>query len=197
MPTPTSPRRLVAAVALVAALAPGLVACSDHDDAAPSTTTAAAAATTTTAAGSGDGDPDAATEADYVAALEANFGRSGDVFSEEGVACLAQRWVEIIGVDTFHDAGVTPDELARNRADLGDLEMGPATAESLADSFDRCGLALRDAYLKTLEGDLSEQGKICVDEMLTPEVVRKAFVAELLGQELDPDPLLQVERCTR
>ncbi len=198
---PTTPlRRLAATLALVVALGAGLVACSSSDDAQPAGTTTPRGSTTSTADGPPstlDDDVADATAADYVAALEENFGRSGGVFSAEGVSCLASSWVDTLGVETFQEAGVAPADVARNQADLGDLELDRRTATALADAFADCGLELRDAYLKTLEGNLSEQGKVCVDEMLTAEVVRQAFVAELMGEELDPDPLLQVERCTR
>lgn len=198
------PRRAVIAFVLLALLVGGAACSSDGPDGAsePRATTDADRSSTTR-----DGDPkdpDAvdeeiakATEADYVEALTENFGRSGDVFTAEGVSCLAGRFVEIIGADTFRAARVLPADLARNQARFDDLEIDRATAEALADAFDACGLQLRDAYLRTLEGDLSEQGKICLDDLLTEDAVRRSFVADLLGEELDPDPLSEVERCTR
>lgn len=205
MPCPLAlPRRATAAL-LVLALALGSAGCSSDagDAAAGRTTTSAAGRSTTTEPGGGDrpdpsdGAVEDATEADYVDALATNFAKAGDVFSEEGVRCLAGRWVEVIGVDTFRAAGVAPDDLAANQARFEDLEIDRGTAEALAGSFDACGLQLRDAYLRTLQGDLSEQGKICVDDLLTEDAVRRSFVADLLGEELDPDPLTQVDRCTR
>lgn len=199
------PRRLASA-ALVLALVAGTAACSSSDDgdgASGRTTTTASERSTTTKAG-GDGSTDSpddaladATEADYVDALTSTFARSGDVFSEDGVRCLAGRWVEVIGADTFRGAGISPEDLAGGRAQFEEVEIDRATAEALADAFDACGLQLRDAYLRTLEGNLSEQGKICVDDLLTEEAVRRSFVADLLGEELDPDPLTDVSRCTR
>ena len=132
-----------------------------------------------------------------VAALAKSFERAGDLYPAKGVARLARRFVDVIGVDTFHEAEAAPEDLARNRADLAGLSMDRPTAEALAGSFDECGLQMRDAYLKTLEGDLSEQGKLCLDDLLTEDLVRRSFVADLLGEELDPDPLTQVQRCTR
>lgn len=202
------PRRASTA-ALVALLLLGSAACSSDEGAGPSTgpSTTQTDRSSTTVAGEDDGDDGddearaeelaAATEEDYVEALAANFGRSGDVFSEEGVTCLAGRWVEAIGTETFRDAGIAPGDLAANQARFEELELDRTTAEALADGFDACGLAIRDAYLRTLQGDLSEQGKICVEELLTEDAVRRSFVADLLGEELDPDPLTQVDRCTR
>lgn len=205
MPIPPALPRRAAAALLALGLLAGTTACSSDDDGAGSPrSTTTAPGRPSTPESDDDGSPDRsdeavadATEADYVDALATNFGRAGGVFGEEGVRCLAGGWMDVIGADTFRDAGIPPDDLARNQARFEDLEIDRSTAEALADSFDACGLQLRDAYLRTLEGDLSEQGKACVDDLLTEDAVRRSFVADLIGEELDPDPLTQVERCTR
>lgn len=74
-----------------------------------------------------------------VAALAKSFERAGDLYPAKGVARLARRFVDVIGVDTFHEAEAAPEDLARNRADLAGLSMDRPTAEALADSYDECG----------------------------------------------------------
>lgn len=202
MPTTTSTPWRAAVGALALALAGGLVACtgSDSGGAPPSTRPGGSGASSTTVA-AGDGtrprtEPDA-TEADYVDALVENFQQAGSVFTDEGVRCLAEHWVSAIGTDTFREASITPADLTSNGSSLGALDIDRPTAETLADGFGDCGLDLRTVYLRTLEGDLSEQGKACVDDLLTEDAVRRSFVADVLGEKLDPDPLTQVDRCTR
>lgn len=196
MPSPIARPRRALAAALVLTLAV-VTACSssEGDDASSRTsTTAPARSSTTTKPGDAVAD---ATETDYVDAFATNLSKTEGVFSDDGVRCLAGRWVEAIGADALREAGVPPGDIAASRARLDALDIDRPTAEAMADAFGSCGLALRDAYLRALQGDLSEQGKACMDDLLTEDAVRRSFVADLLGEELDPDPLTQVERCAR
>ncbi|CAN5643774.1 hypothetical protein BH10ACT1_BH10ACT1_24600 [soil metagenome] len=232
MTSPTRSRRLLAGTVLALLIAGGTAACgasggSDADrettTTAPKSTTTVEEATTTT---SGDDETTTTTEGtdegstttavdepagdadrqEYVDALKESFDTGTDsteqYFDSEQVNCLAESYVDVIGVDNLHDADVSPAELGKSSGDgplpkeLGIDEDG---ANELYDQFAGCDIDLAATFKKVfsqISGKaLTPAQEACVDKAVTDENLRKSFVADFSGVELDPDPLDAAGTC--
>jgi hypothetical protein len=75
------------------------------------------------AAGCGDGDGSGGSSAgDYVDAITDSFGEEAGL-NDEAKRCVAEAYVEVIGVEDFKDAGVSPQDI-RDDPDASPEEMG-------------------------------------------------------------------------
>lgn len=193
-------RRLAApltALVLVAALG----ACSsDGSDGGDRTTTTASAgeATTTSEAGTGttadgdttttegdgpvDGDAD-----DYAAALQvgltANAGEEGELdVTDEEAACVAPAWVEIIGVDTFTEAGTAPADLEESNFAFAELGLDDDQGLAMIDAFDDCDVDVLTQIRDVLSADLDATQTACLEAELDDDLARQ-FLAEALTKE--------------
>ena len=180
----------LAAAALALLLVSGIAACgaSGGDDAGSddkATTTVASGGGTTTADDDesdddvttteadddddgGDDDGSASgSEQDYVDALVSTFDEEeeGEVFSQDQVQCLAERWVGEIGVDRFQDAGISPADIADDDSVLDSMNLDEATArtqlrirEDLVGSDDGHAIGEEVLEQETAEGDDPHEG---------------------------------------
>lgn len=203
---------------LTLALFTGAAACSSGDGSeggdATTTTTAAAEATTTPAGGDeGEDDPDETTtteaegdagDADrqaYVDALSASFGEgSEDLFEDGQIECLSEGFVDVLGVDNIKEAGLSPEDLAdTDGSDFPDeLGVDEDKANAMFDVYEDCEVDFSSIFKELfggLSGGLSAEDEACIDDLLTPENLRRSLVADILGEELDDDPLDEVENC--
>lgn len=94
------------------------------------------------AAGCGDDDDgsDASTSGDdYVAAISDAFEDDGEM-TDEAKTCVAQAYVEVIGVERFQEAGISPQDI-RDNPDKTPEELGLELTE--ADTTQLGEIALR------------------------------------------------------
>lgn len=91
----------------------------------------------------GDDDDDAAAAStsgdDYVAAISEAFGDDPEM-SDEAMTCVAEAYVEVIGVERFEEAGISPQDI-RDNPDKTPEEMGLELTE--ADTTQLAEIALR------------------------------------------------------
>lgn len=153
--------------------------------------------TTTTEADDDDGPVDADADA-YVEAMMADFEEDDELFTTESAQCLAEKWVDMIGADTLNEAGVSPEDFAENGTEDYAEELGidEDMANAMYDEFQGCGLdmegLLRDQFASE---ELTPEQEACVDENLNEDTLRESFVADLMGEELEEDPLDTVFQC--
>lgn len=160
------------------------------------TTTTGGGVTTTT-----DGEPSSDPQ-DYIDALVANFeGDAGEEVFEPGqVECLAERFVDVVGIDELQAAGVSPDEFAEGDGSEFPPELGvdEDKANELYDQFAACEIDLRELLTKlfTSEGnEITAEQQACLDKVFTDENLRASFVADFLGEDLENDPLDEAGTC--
>lgn len=193
------------AVALL--LIAGLGACSSggsDDDADRTTTTAEAEGatsdpveeTTTTEADEGttttSDDEAEGSEADYVEAIATSLGtsdESGLVVTPEEADCVAPEWVDVIGVDTFVDAGVAPADVAEDTFTPDELGLDVDQGLELIDAFEGCDVDVYAQYFDVLSEGLDDTQKACLEGEFDQELSRQ-FLAEALTQ---PEPSAELE----
>lgn len=153
--------------------------------------------TTTTTDGEPSSDPQ-----DYVDALVAEFEEDGgdQIFESGQVECLAERFVDVVGIDELQAAGVSPDEFAEGDGSEFPAELGvdEDKANELYDQFAACEIDLRELLTKvfTSEGnEITAEQQACLDKVFTDENLRATVVADFLGDELENDPLDAAGEC--
>lgn len=135
----------------------------------------------------GCGDDDGAA-GPYVDALVEQF-ESTDAFplETEQTRCLAEGFVDTVGVDQLEERDITPEELAvsGDPRELG-IETGQDEADGLADAISGCdvsvGYLLLGSALEAgaeIPDDLSD----CIDENVDEDAFYDLFAQILLGQE--------------
>lgn len=211
LPIPPRTRRIAVAITLALALSGAAAACGSDDDggSAGTTTTLTSDADGPTDADDtespgGEGEPDApstdvgdADRQDYIDALAASAA-DDDFATPEQSECVAEGWVDTIGVDELRAAGVSPQEFADgDDAQLEVLGLDDDDAGALYDVLGDCGLDLRDLYLSSFseEGDLTADQMACVEDIISEDAVRSAFVADLIGDDTAEDPFESVATC--
>ncbi|QXC61886.1 hypothetical protein KSP35_03385 [Aquihabitans sp. G128] len=225
--TPTPARRALTAAAMLLLLSGSVAACgasggSDADDATTTTTARATTTTdvddpdpqvttttdpdddptTTTEPGGGGGDDGAYSRDDYVTAMIGSFDEDdSEIYTKDQIDCLADRFVDVIGVDDLNDAGVTPKQLAEG--DGEDLPASLGVDEELAgdlyDQFAECDLDLKETFTKALTsfgGAKPTTAQLaCLDRYLTDDNLRRSFVADYTGEDLADDPIDKASEC--
>jgi hypothetical protein len=102
----------------------------------------------------------------------------------EQAECIAERTVEIIGVDTFEEEGITPEDVegSEGPADLG-LELSDDDATAVAEGFFDCGFSFVDSLLNTMAPDASDELRDCVEDNVDQDVVVEGLALDLQGDE--------------
>jgi hypothetical protein len=153
--------------------------------------------------GCSDDDDDGASEevsaeaAPYVEAMKENLTSSSDdtfQLTDDQVDCLAPRMVNVVGVDRFEEAGVTPESIRAddNSMDLSDLGLSESDGGKIYDSFGACDVDLRSVFMDGFASEgMPEEAQSCVEDALTDDRLR-TFVVSLLvngedAMETDPD----------
>ena len=96
-------------------------------------------------------------------------------------ACVAPKWVSIIGVDTFVGKDVKPKELEDPDFAVRDLGLDLDQGRAMIDAFGDCDVAIYDEFLKSLAGDLSPTQVSCLKGELDEDLA-KQFLAQSLTQ---------------
>lgn len=124
-------------------------------------------------------DAEAATYADAIASLDDTG------MDEDQGECLAVEWVAAIGVPAFESAGITPDELRSEERSLADVPIDVTVAGTMVDGFDRCGVDAKAMIVDEAAGRQVRNEAVadCLDERLTPQDARDAWIATLSGQD--------------
>jgi hypothetical protein len=185
------------AVAAVGLLTLSAAACGDDDDKGSDAATTTAATSGSTGATSG-GDASSATEADYVAAIEAQFTSTGDnsmELTDDQAACVAPKWLDVITVDKLEAKGITPDDV---RADtdnekLATLGLSDADAEKMYAAFGDCDIDVRAKVADSMVASLEAPADVeeCVQDALSEDLVQRIFVVSITkgdaGLDADED----------
>lgn len=142
--------------------------------------------TTTTEDGEDDDEP-TGSEAAYVDALTDGF--AGDGVTDDQARCAAEAAVDAIGVDTFQQNGITPEdlEIENDSFDLG-FALTQQQAEDLVDGLDDC-VDLRGLVLADMadDDDLTDEQKDCLEREITTEVLKAMMVEIYTASPDDPE----------
>lgn len=135
----------------------------------------------------------------YIDALTAELiDTDRPVLTEDQATCISGAYVDAIGLDRIQEAGITPKDFAdAEGSGFGDrLVLTPDTANEVYDQFAGCGIDLAEVVKRMAgEGGLTPTQSDCIDQIVTDENLRNAFVADFVGRSLPDDPLDQVEGC--
>lgn len=130
----------------------------------------------------------------YAEAIAANFTTSEDpddfVLEDDQADCIGARTVNIIGVDAFEKAGVTPADLGPTSDTLiGDVEVDDKQANEIYDSFKKCDVDLRAIMFESFaqDDDMTDEQKKCLEGALDEDTLR-AFVVTAMVKGDDESP---------
>lgn len=124
----------------------------------------------------------------YVDALVADFESGGDFpFETADARCLAEGYIDTVGVDELEAKDITPEELAAtdDPAALG-LEFGEAEANGFADTIAGCDLSVGELVLagaRTTGAEIPDDLVDCIDE----NVDQEAFYDFIADSIIDPE----------
>ena len=129
-------------------------------------------------------DGDVSTEEQpYVDAIAGQF-RSGDdsemQLLGEQADCVAPRWVDTIGVDTFEEHDVTPEDITDPDEDeLTTLGLDEDQGNELYDAFEACDVDVPALLIDSLgtDDELDEETRSCLADALDGDLVRSLMVA--------------------
>lgn len=165
----TRTRRL-AAVAVTAAFALSLAACSDDE--------------------SSGGGSASSEEQPYVDAAAASLAADEEMPLDEGeTECVATLMVTTVGVDRFEEAGVEPADLEDPEFDISDagVELTEEDADAIASGLGDC-VDITELFAQSMAADeeLSDEDADCLRENLDEEQLTALLASELAGEE-EPD----------
>jgi hypothetical protein len=168
--------RRTAAVLLATAALLALASCGDDDS------------------GGSGGDSQSADGQEYVDAIMSTFDAEDAGFPEEDAQCVAERTVDIVGVDTLQEAGITPEEIAAGDGEdlLADFEPTEEQADAIVDGFFEC-VDFAELFVgqmtMTTDVQIDEEKLRCIGErMQSSEALRASLKASVLGDESTDDP---------
>ncbi len=154
----------------------------------PPALAALGAATTLTLTAAACGDDGGGAAGPYVDALVADFEGDGDFpFETADARCLAEGYVDTVGVEELEEKDITPEELAAtdDPAALG-LEFGEAEANGFADTIAGCDLSVGELVLagaRTTGAEIPDDLVDCIDE----NVDEDAFFDFVADSIIDPE----------
>lgn len=200
--------RSLIALTLATALLLGACSSDGSDGTAPTTTEAEGATPTTapegdeptTTADTTDGGGETGDRQAYLDAFVENFDPDGEVFELSQVECLAEGYLDVIGLENLVDAGVTPEDYAQGSDFPDEVGLDEDKANAIYDQFDACDIDLKEVFLGAIEmfseEPLTDEQQSCADDVLTDEKLRASFVADLLELEGESqDPLDELSEC--
>lgn len=130
----------------------------------------------------------------YAEAIAANFTKAEDpddiVLEEDQANCIGGRIVNIVGVDAFEKAGVTPADLGPESETLvGDVEVSDKQANEVYDSFKKCDIDLRAIMFESFSQneDMTAEQQKCLEGAFDEDTMR-AFVVTALVKGDDESP---------
>ena len=106
----------------------------------------------------------------------------------EQAECIAERTVDLIGVDTLEEEGITPEDVedSDGPGDLG-IELSEDEAGDIAESFVDCGFSLAGVFAGS---DASDELRACLDENLDQDVALEVLALQILGEDAEAEDLL-------
>lgn len=125
----------------------------------------------------------------YVDALVTSFSDDDDSveFEEAQKECVGARFVDIIGVDRFKAAGVTPEDLvaADDSMEFTELDLSTDEGYKLYDSFGDCGINFRDLMLEELSSEegMTDAAKDCLADLFTNDTMRDFMAISMVKGE--------------
>ncbi len=134
---------------------------------------------------------------DYVDALASTFTEEdGEIYTSDQVQCMAEHFVDTIGVDGFEQAGVTP-EMAADDGVMDELEIDEPTAREMAGAFASCDVNIREIFLEQLSAgqEMTAEQRACVEGVLTDDAIVESFVIDITGDETTEDPFDAIMPC--
>ena len=111
----------------------------------------------------------------------------------EQADCIAEETIDVIGVDTLEDEGITPEDVEASDGpdDLG-IELSDDDATAVAQAFLDCDFSFVDALLASLAPDASSDDlRACVEDSIDDDLVLEGMVASLQGDDERADELGQ------
>jgi hypothetical protein len=136
----------------------------------------------------------------YVDAIATSMREDGEVpLDAERADCAATAIVDVVGVDTLRDAGISPEELGdADSLQSLDVEVPDDVTERLGAAFDECGFAgtikdaLVDSFTSEFGSELSAEASACLRDNLSDEAVTDALAATFVdgSNEHVQEPLL-------
>lgn len=134
----------------------------------------------------------------YIEALAAAFAGPGPFagLDDDQARCVATNYVAIVGVDRFEAAGITPEIIGRDPADIDagdpelDLHIEREEADALYDGFGDCGYDTRAYLIESLllEARDDESLRACLEAGITEDAVRELIVGGILGSSIAEQP---------
>lgn len=145
---------------------------------------------------------------EYVDAIVEISDDGDEAFTVEDRTCMAESFVDGLGVDAMDEAGVTPDDI-RADPDSGPGELGfDFSGEQAADFYDRLSgcMNVRAFFLEGMGsgGELPDEAIACLDENISDDLLERFFTVGFtegdagfdddLDQELDDalEPCIQL-----
>lgn len=144
--------------------------------------------TTTDGAGPSGGD----SREDYVDALFESF-VNGDPsegtfdFGSDSAVCVAEEWVDLIGVEGLQASGTSSEDLADPQFDLVELGLDEDQAEGMVNALPDCGVDVVSMFVEVVAFGASEDQTRCVTDMLTEDVVRRLLAAAIVSDTMPAD----------
>lgn len=136
----------------------------------------------------------------YVDALAATYEEAGaDFFTKPQATCIAGAYLDAVGLDALRGAGISPEDFAESNGDDfdGKVTLTEAMGGQIFDRFEPCGVDFSTLFRQLSgPGALTPAQDACFDRILTPDNLRRSFVADYTGNELADDPLDQLDDCT-
>lgn len=129
----------------------------------------------------------------YAQAIAKSFTTKEDaddlVLDDKQGECVGNHIVDIVGVDTYKEAGITPADLEDTDAFAGDVEVTEKQANDVYDSFKKCKVDLHAALVESMAQDeeTSDAAKKCLEGAMTEDVIRGLLVSTMTGDEESPE----------
>lgn len=139
----------------------------------------------------------------YVEALTINFEHDPDNIAlfGDGAACIAEAWIDDLGIETFETAGVTPQMLAAQQSmdTFATLDIDLDRSRALMGHLPDCGIEIVRVVLDSPIYDTADpETDACLEAGLTEPMVLDSLALALVP-DADPDeaatlqgPLLEV-----
>jgi hypothetical protein len=118
----------------------------------------------------------------YVDALVASLDDEDEGGPTEAQArCIGERTIEVIGVDTLEEEGITPEDVADSDGpeDLG-IDLSEEQARSIGESFVDCDVDFAALFAGP---DASDELVACIDENMDADLIVDAFTEQFQGDE--------------
>lgn len=129
----------------------------------------------------------------YVDALARNFEEGGRLVAqvdEPQSACLAERWVGLIGTAALTAASIPAERLADiTLAELRAVGLSRRQAQALVASFGACEVDHTVAFLDSLllTSQITPPQRVCLEQQLPDDLIDQVTVAALVDDQVDPD----------